>query len=326
MFPGIEYLAKPIAELAVELRQWQARREYFRDRAAEIFIKQVEEVQERLSESLLPWMEGQVEAAASAVESGREPLLDLGHWTRELIDIALPHLALASFEAAEEELELLGIAERGGPSGGIKSTASDWLEDEEEELPASMEVPGGGVIGLATERPAWMAASIARNIRQQFRQDYWNDIPKTTLRDIERIVERGVLEGQSVRAIAGNLREVLGEEYTNARITNIVRTETGNALNAGRKAVHDKLLEELPPEVAREVRPSWLSVLARTTRDAHAMLHGVVADADGMWNLNGIRIPYPAHWSLPPGDRCNCMCTTVMDFGVGHFNMLPETF
>lgn len=51
---------------------------------------------------------------------------------------------------------------------------------------------------------------------------------------------------------------------------------------------------------------TWLSVLGTTTRATHAMLDGVPADEDGLWELGGVRVPWPGHWSLEAGERCNC--------------------
>ncbi len=90
---------------------------------------------------------------------------------------------------------------------------------------------------------------------------------------------------------------------------------SGNALNGARKVSMDELSEELGPEVP--MRAEWLSVLGTTTRDDHADLDGVPEDEEGMWTLGGIRIPWPAHYSLPPGQRCNCQCTQVTAFGLG---------
>ena len=76
----------------------------------------------------------------------------------------------------------------------------------------------------------------------------------------------------------------------------------------------DQLAEELGPQVP--IKATWLSVLADTTRDTHAMLDGVPADADGLWNLSGYMVPWPSHTSLPAGERINCMCTILEEFGL----------
>jgi len=62
--------------------------------------------------------------------------------------------------------------------------------------------------------------------------------------------------------------------------------------------------------------PTWLSILSATTRDAHASLHEVPADKDGMWLLAGQRIPWPGYFTLPANQRCSCYCTIYMDFGM----------
>jgi len=74
------------------------------------------------------------------------------------------------------------------------------------------------------------------------------------------------------------------------------------------------LAEEMGPQVP--MKPSWLSVLGNTTRDTHAILDGTPADGEGLFNVGGYRVPWPAHYSLPPGERCNCQCTLTTEFGM----------
>ncbi len=91
---------------------------------------------------------------------------------------------------------------------------------------------------------------------------------------------------------------------------------SANALNGARKGTMDALKADMPPEAADVLIPTWLSALADTTRPEHADLDQVPSDADGLWNLAGFLVPYPGHFSLPAEQRCNCLCTTVLEFGV----------
>jgi len=88
----------------------------------------------------------------------------------------------------------------------------------------------------------------------------------------------------------------------------------GNALNGARKASINRLVEDVGDDVP--MRSTWLSVLANTTRDTHANLDGTPCDKDGMWRLGGVKIPWPSHVSLPAKERCNCMCSLTIDFGM----------
>jgi hypothetical protein len=104
------------------------------------------------------------------------------------------------------------------------------------------------------------------------------------------------------------------DEYYHHRGENIARTEAGNALNGARSAAMDRFEDQVPGLVMKK---EWLSVLGETTRDSHARLDGVPEGPDGMWELAGIRIPWPAHFELPAGERCNCQCTLTWGWGLG---------
>ena len=51
-------------------------------------------------------------------------------------------------------------------------------------------------------------------------------------------------------------------------------------------------------------------------RASHVDLEGVGASVRGTWELAGLQVPYPAHWSLSARERVNCRCsffTTVIE-------------
>jgi hypothetical protein len=201
------------------------------------------------------------------------------------------------------------------------TSATEWLDDHpgdvailEEMLHEVADVP----ISVLTEMPQWMKQEIANQLTVTFKQPYWDDIHNATLGDAERVLERGLRDGLSIRQMADQMStSFMGStaKYAKMRATRIARTESTGALNAARRASMDKLAADLGPQVP--IRPSWLSVLADTTRDAHANLDGVPANAEGLWNLNGVMVPWPGHFTLPPGDRVNCLCSTTVEFGMG---------
>lgn len=200
----------------------------------------------------------------------------------------------------------------------MTTTASQWLADHPgdieklEEMLLAVDVP----IDILTEMPLWMKESISEQLQDTFDQPYWKGISEATKGDAEFFVEQGLQEGWSINRIASEMAPSFAgstAKYAKRRGVLIARTESGHSLNAVRKTSMDKLAEEMGPEVP--MKPVWLSVLGNTTRDAHAHLDGVPADKDGMWNLNGVRIPWPSHISLPAADRCNCQCTITTSFG-----------
>ncbi len=200
----------------------------------------------------------------------------------------------------------------------VKSTASDWLAGSPDDLSVLAEMfDAAGVPGfdLLTELPEQMREDVLAALQNVYAQDYWADISRTTMGDAERILDAGLTEGRSVREMAKEIAERMGGgDYAKMRGLRIARTEAGNALNAARKVGMDQLQEALGPEVP--MRPSWISVLGPTTRDSHAHLDGVPADKDGMWTLAGRRVPWPGHWSLPAGERCNCQCSVGLELGM----------
>lgn len=286
--------------------------------------KQLESVEVPVAEAVEAVLRAQVESVTAAMERQQttnvDLLFDVSEWRRPLIDAVLPPLAGVMLAGIERGAEEMGARIRSGPRLETRTTASEWLESLD-ELPDGFEVPlpgaAGGLIQIATERPEWMRRLIADEMRHQFSQPYWDEIAATTKHDIERVVTAGIADGESIATISRRLRDEVGvNEYYRRRTENIARTESGHALNAGRNGSHDQARKELGPELAQYLLKQWLSVLALTTRPAHAALNLVNSDpVDDMWDLNGVRIPWPGHYSLPPGDRCNCFCTTIMDFG-----------
>ena len=205
-----------------------------------------------------------------------------------------------------------------GPGGGektanrifIKSTATDWLDRNELTLPSD----------FVSDMPRWLQDNIAKQLKESFDQDYWEGMAQTTQDDIEAVL-RTMSEGESISSMAKTIKEKLGTEYYHNRARNIARTEAANALNGARWSVYDDLMREVGPQVPMKMQ--WLSVLGTTTRDTHAHLDGVPADKDGLWYLGGKRIPWPGHYSLPPGERCNCQCTISIAFGMTEEEAIP---
>jgi hypothetical protein len=199
----------------------------------------------------------------------------------------------------------------------MATTATEWLLENPDDIEALGEMLMGVEdlpIRLWTELPEWMKQQIAERLKETYEQPYWDNIYETTRGDAERVLNTGLQEGWSIRRMAEEMQESLGGDYyAMVRAKNIARTESGNALNGARKFSMDRLQEDLPE---LPMRPEWLSVLGTTTRADHANLDGVPADKDSTWSLEGKKIPWPGHFSLSAGQRCNCQCSIIMGFGV----------
>lgn len=261
-------------------------------------------------------------------------VFDPNEWHSRLKACLLPVMAVASLKTVKAELLAHGVVLKKNEKSisGTKATvneldeyteygpsrATEWLDDEDEALDRLEElVEQSGISGfkIATEIPEQIKKRIASALRESFSQDYWTNISETTAGNAELILDRGLQEGHSIREMAGDLQNELGgDHYADVRARNIARTEAGGALNAARKGMYDDLDDETDGKL--NIQTSWLSVLGPTTRDTHAELDGVPADEDGMWNLAGIDVPYPGHFSLPPEERCNCQCSVVREMGM----------
>lgn len=208
------------------------------------------------------------------------------------------------------------------PDGVKRTRASEFLErltedldpDELDDLFADLYVPGDLPIGILTEIPTAMKQRIADGLRESFSRDYWQTISETTGRNAETVLRQGLQDGWSIREMADAMEESLGgDDYAKWRATNIARTESCGALNGSRKAEMDALQEDLP-QLA--MKAEWLSVLGTTTRPSHADLDGVPADEDGLWELGGVRVPYPGHPDLDVSERSHCQCSIAMSYGM----------
>lgn len=265
----------------------------------QIHIKQYAITENRLKRSLAPMFQRQIRSmqknladlgGTRSVNDQAQALLDQIYdpkqWWDELVNRTLPILARSMGEAAKAQLVLMGTS-------FDKTTASEWLEFTGDELPP----------GLTTELPIWMIDAIEAQLKITFEQPYWQDILLTTGSDVEEYLARGLTEGLSITQMAADMNKAFPRSYSVQRATTIARTETGNALNSARRLSMEALQEELG-DVPLDI--VWLSVLGNTTRDTHAALHDVVADENGMFQLGGVDVPWPSHWSLPPEERINC--------------------
>lgn len=318
--------------------------------SAEVYTKQFEETERDIEAFVAPLFNKQIEITASrlkrlAAETDKsaktpqdsadslvEQIFDPNEWMDELIDRALPPLALHMVEAMNGQMDLMGVRKAyvlankqddifdqlPGFEQPHTTTASEWLAQEGLSLgDVDFNVAGRTVsMGVAIELPLQMKMFIKEHLIDTFAQDYWQNINQTTKGDIRAFLARGIRDGQSIETIAKNIIPQLHEQgiYARRRARNIARTESGHALNGARVGSIDSLFEDLAGQVS--MQKVWLSVLGNTTRDTHAVLDGVPANKEGFWTLAGIDIRWPADIHLPPSERCNCQCTVVVEFGM----------
>ncbi len=206
-----------------------------------------------------------------------------------------------------------------GGIGRKASTASEWAETLAEYgiEPDDLDVVtpyGKYTLELATEYPEWMKGMVKDELEDLFSQDYWRAISETTEGDIDDILSKGILDGQSIETMARMMNAEFGDDYPLRRGRLVATTETGGVLNGARKKTISQLIDEMG--LAYAVKVVWWSVLGPTTRRTHGNLHGVPAGLDGKWSLGGIRCSHPGDFNLPIEERANCQCTVISEFGM----------
>lgn len=288
------------------------------ERQLEKALAGVFEVQVRGMVEELKEMGGEKAKPGTSAQSLAKQVFNPNEWKGRLVDAALPVMAVGMAESAVQNLRLVGVEIRKTEKA---TTATEWLakhSSEWDELLGPVQA-AGLPIDLLTELPDWMKKYIMEQLGETFSKPYWDEISQTTLGDAERYLRQGLQDGWSIRRIAETMsHSFMGHtgKYAKMRATRIARTEAGHALNGARRKAIDGLAQEMPGDVSKFMRPTWLSVLGNTTRDSHASLHGVPADEEGLWSLGGVRVPWPGHVDLPANERCNCQCSITMELGM----------
>lgn len=140
-------------------------------------------------------------------------------------------------------------------------------------------------------------------------------LPKVTLdgradirwnqKKITNIVTKGIIEGNSIPTMAGNLsRNLTGMNQASA--TRTARTAVTGAHNGGRMYTADKLAKS-----GVHVTKRWLATKDRRTRHSHGMLDGKTIGMNELFVSElGSKLAYPcdlAHGALG-ADIYNCRC------------------
>lgn len=308
------YLA---VERIVEIRQKASERETKRNQ----YLAEFEDASSLVESACLGFLTEQIKTLSddfSGFEDVHTPIdsiYDQKRWDRGLVDVLFPVFAKIVGKSAFSELERLGV-----DLAVMKKaiTPSDWLDDSgDSDLGETTLTVGASEIamGFLREYPLWMQEAIRKFLEETFSQEYWTDINKTTLDEIRRVIEEGIIAGKSIEEISSELRDLLegSAAYVKSRSKLIARTETGHALNAARSMSMDAVIAEAGPEAL--LKKQWLSVLGPTTRDTHANADGVPENEEGMWYIGGYWCRWPGDYRLPARERCNCFPSDTLVSG-----------
>lgn len=122
-------------------------------------------------------------------------------------------------------------------------------------------------------------------------------------RHVVSAVTQGVLQGESMPAVARRLRSVADMDFRASMRT--ARTAVTSAENAGRTDAYRRA-----EGMGIRVRKQWLATLDQRTRHSHRRLDGETVGVDEAFS-NGLM--YPGDPEGPGGEVYNCRCTLVAD-------------
>lgn len=134
---------------------------------------------------------------------------------------------------------------------------------------------------------------------------------ETVKEGVQQALRDGLAERESVREIAGRIKQVYSMADTRALM--IARTESTSSLNAGRLAMYSD------PEAQVE-KIKWLSARDAFVRDTHVLLDGQLATPGDLFvNKLGVKtkLRYPGDnlMGASAGDVIHCRCVIIEDFG-----------
>lgn len=167
----------------------------------------------------------------------------------------------------------------------------------------------GGLVGLTSRQMGYVEATRAELRDPDLMRAYF----KRSLRDkrFDRTVAKALREGRPVSE--ADILKISGR-YSDRllfhRGETIARTETIQALNAGRDEAIEQLIEsgEMPRQA---VKHKWSATLDGRTRHLHRTMHGQeVVQGQPFTSPTGAQLLFPGDTSLGAGgqDTINCRC------------------
>lgn len=129
---------------------------------------------------------------------------------------------------------------------------------------------------------------------------------------IQSVMTQGILQGESIPNLASRLAKEVADSDYKAAVRN-ARTMSTNAQNAGRYDAYDRIKGN-----GVDLTLEWAATLDNRTRHEHRMMHGQRRDVGEPFEVDGIKIMYPAQTgkfmgvsSVPQEMIWNCRCTIL---------------
>ena len=122
---------------------------------------------------------------------------------------------------------------------------------------------------------------------------------------IQSIMLQGILQGESIPALAKRLATGVSETNMKAAIRN-ARTMTTGAENAGRRAGHARA-----EKMGIHLEDVWIATLDGRKRHEHRLLDQQSVKVGQPFKIYGYTLRYPGDPTAPPWLVYNCRCTIV---------------
>ncbi len=130
-------------------------------------------------------------------------------------------------------------------------------------------------------------------------------VERWNVQNVQSVMIQGILQGESIPAMATRLAESVGEQNRKVAIRN-ARTMTTGVQNAGRLAAYDRARR-----MGIRLKKQWMATLDRRTRHWHRELDGVVVDNEEPFVNSYGKIMYPGDPDADPSNIFNCRCTMI---------------
>ncbi|MCH8043484.1 MAG: hypothetical protein IID44_07175 [Planctomycetes bacterium] len=258
-------------------------------KVAALVLKQMQRAEKTVAKAFRAFIDDQVKSIIAELNASQAAvasvLFNPAEWDAKLIDTMQPVLGKILFEGAVAEI----LLHKKKVSDLKATTATEAVAEYDLDFP------------FATELPTWMIDAVNAQLDDTFSRDYWQAINETTRDDLSTLIRGAVEDGLPIADIASRIRRDFGSVYSRARAVNVARTETTASVNGGHMIGMQRL-----EDAGLVTGKKWSSVLGNTTRTSHAKLHNVKTEGvAGLFDLNGVLVPFPSHPDLPAPDRCS---------------------
>lgn len=148
-------------------------------------------------------------------------------------------------------------------------------------------------------------------------EDRFNSLNKRTSQEMETVIRAGIKENLALSDISKRVTGMIERDL--GRVVQVNHLYSNTAVNAAVdiaiQSYPEKITNQLLDEAGKDgLVKVWLHDDPKTARQGHILMHGTLADADGMFEnpLTGKKAPYPGGFGSEAEDSGCCCSITVM--------------